>query len=327
MVALEGTYVRRHLHHGWDATLPLIPTVSSGTRITVDQKSGQITIVAIGEGRNKFEPEQCVAALGLRPLFFSIAWKVLDFEVESALAADFVSPDKKSGWSIDFKRKEAKTLKRPTEIGEDAWRAVMTTYERTSELRHSLVHRRTGVREQDGFLVGQDANGGRLRPMFVVEQEAFGRVAQLSASLIIKDRTRWHVERDLLYQLHLLSSLHKHSLAETTERDEPIEVAVILDPDPDKPGIYQLHLATDLVALKATQPDKKAWEDNLILLARQRPEIQLEGCLEDAPDGPTYLDFDNPPSWLTSAPATDPMDNPGPKFTGTIGGTYGSSSP
>ena len=164
--ALEREVLRRGL--------PLIPTVSSGTRITVDQKSGQITIVAVGEGRNKFKPEQCVAALGLRPLFFGIAWKVLDFEVESALAADFGSPDKKSGWSIDFKRKEAKTLKRPTEIGEDAWRAVMTTYERTSELRHSLVHRRTGVREQDGFLVGQDANGGRLRPMSVVEQRRSG---------------------------------------------------------------------------------------------------------------------------------------------------------
>ena len=88
-----------------------------------------------------------------------------------------------------------------------------------------------------------------------------------------------------------------------------------------------MHLAADLVALKATQPDKKAWEDNLILLARQRPEIQLEGCLEDAPDGPTYLDFDNPPSWLTSAPATDPMDKPGPKYTGTIVGPSGSSRP
>ena len=47
--ALEREVLRRGL--------PLIPTVSSGTRITVDQRSGQITIVAVGEGRNKFEPK------------------------------------------------------------------------------------------------------------------------------------------------------------------------------------------------------------------------------------------------------------------------------
>ena len=46
--ALEREVLRRGL--------PLIPTVSSGTRISVDQKSGEIAVVAIGEDRNKFKP-------------------------------------------------------------------------------------------------------------------------------------------------------------------------------------------------------------------------------------------------------------------------------
>ena len=236
-----------------------------------------------------------MALLGLRGLLFGIAWKVIDFEVESALAVAGVPADQKRGWSIDLKRNEAKRVQGPREIGEDAWRAVVASYERTSELRHSLVHRRTGVRDQDGSLVGADVNGGRLRPMSVVERDAFGRIALLSASLMIKDLPRRHVERDLLYELHLLKGMHKLSIGETTERDAPVEIAVILDPDPDNPRTYTLHLAADLAGLKARIPTKDRWEDNLVLWARDPPEIELQCCLEDAPDEPTTIDFDNPP--------------------------------
>ena len=40
-----------------------------------------------------------MTALGLRPLLFGLAWKVLDVEVESALAATLLSPpNESSGW-------------------------------------------------------------------------------------------------------------------------------------------------------------------------------------------------------------------------------------
>ena len=72
----------------------------------------------------------------------------------------------------------------------------MASYERTGELRGGLGHCRSRRRWTGRVLGGQDANGAKADPMSVVEQEAFGRVAQLSASLIIKDRPRSHVERD-----------------------------------------------------------------------------------------------------------------------------------
>jgi hypothetical protein len=243
-------------------------------------------------------PESCVELLALRPLLFGTAWTVLDFLLEEALASAGQTPDLANGnWSIDRKRRHARAgAGQPATISALAWQALMVTYAETSELRHSLVHRAAFTDPATQALVGHDRNGGKLRPMSVVEQEAFVRAVLRAGGLVTAVVREERHEDDLVHQLGQLTGIHRIPLPRLPAGLRLSRLTVIIPADPANPSRYLL----DVPAVKAEwgQPDRR-WVD-LTVRFPDRPGQELRGRLEHAPDATVSIDAAAPPSWLSS---------------------------
>lgn len=189
--------------------LPLVPRETDGSGTARWLLSGdQITAgVRIGDilGSN---PVDCVKLLGLRPLLMGAAWKVLDLLVDEVLEQAGRTPSRGRRWSIDEKAAAVQTISRgPDPLATPTWSALAALYVRTAEIRHSLTHRRVSVGE-DGALVGFDRNGGRLRPLAPVEQDALGRAVIRAAAILVGERWGDRALSDLDGHLAMLSGVH-----------------------------------------------------------------------------------------------------------------------
>lgn len=276
-----------------ERALPLVSLVSDGSSSVVIDMAANTAKAAfrlnevIGPS-----PAGCVRLLGIRPLLVGAAWKVVDLLLEEALRIDGRSPNTKRGWTITSKVAHARAADaRPTSITLSAWQALMTTYANTSELRHSLVHRRAHTDASDA-LVGVDDSGRPLRPLAPDEQDALARAALRSSQLVISAAADDRVAADLDRQLGVLRGVHGVALPTVALSDSLPEVTALLDPAGD--GSYPF----DVPALRARQPFGEVAFADLIVRFRDRPGQELRGRLEDAPHEVVALDADNPPRWL-----------------------------
>jgi hypothetical protein len=287
--ALERDVLRR--------ALPLVPTVSDGTRrIAVDQTTDTVgAAITLGvAGVVGPTPSGCVDLLAIRPLLVGAAWKVIDLLLDTALeVANQKPPNNARNWRIEEKLPKAKAREaRPTSLSAQAWDALMATYVATYELRHSLVHRSVYT-DAANAIVGRTRGGALLRPLAPVEQEALARAALRAADLVIAPVPDPRVEADLLRNLADLNGVHSVTLPAVQLGDSLPEITVIIGPDPNTPGNYLL----DVPALSRHRPPS-GYAD-LIVTTPDRPGQQLTGRLENAPDREISIDFDQPPAWLS----------------------------
>lgn len=273
--------------------LPLVPTTSDGSSTAViDVAANTVQVGVMVSETLGPNPTGCVKLLGIRPLLVGAAWKVVDLLLEEALREAGESPDTKRGWTIKKKVTHAAAGDaQPAAIDMPAWRALMQVYATTSEVRHSLVHRRAHTDTSDA-LVGVDDSGAALRPLAADEQEALARAALRATQLVVATAPDDRVAADLVRQLGVLSGLHGVSLPTVTLAESLPEVTAIIDPAPD--GSYTL----DVPALKARQPFQAATHADLVVQFRDRPGQGVRGRLENAPDETVIIDPDNPPGWL-----------------------------
>lgn len=242
-------------------------------------------------------PGWCVEFLGLRPLLFGTAWTVLDFLLEEALALAGDTPDLANGnWSIDRKRRRARGgVGQPPTVSEDAWQALMVTYAETAELRHSLVHRGAFTDPATQALTGHDRSGGRLRPVTVIEQEAFVHAVLRAAQIVTSMTADERYADDLVHHLGKLAGIHRVALPRLPVDLRLARLTVIVPADTASPGCYVL----DVPAVRAAwgQPGRR-WVD-LTILFTDRPGQELRGRLEHAPDQVVSIDPAAPPAWLS----------------------------
>ena len=280
--------------------LPLVATQSTGdARAIIDMAGGPgQTIVGIGTAGNLgATPEACIDLLQLRPLLFGTAWKVLDLLLEAALAAAGETSGRADGsWPIATKQQKAAVFtERPPAISATSWRALMTMYGKTVELRHSLVHRAVYT-DPAGALVGHNRQGAQLSPVTPEEQEAFGRAVLRATELVLAATPDTRVEADLVRHLGKLRGHHQVGLPTVPASDRLPELTAIVDGDPALPYLYTL----DVPALRARSPWPDAACADLIVRLRDRPGQDLRGRLEHAPDEVVSIDPAAPPGWLSS---------------------------
>jgi len=275
--------------------LPLIPIAADGSiRHTVDLTGDSSGVAVKVSGVLGPTSKKCVEMLALRPLLTGAAWKVLDLLVEAALDQAGAIPDQRRGWSINEKVKQARVgIVKPNFFSDSSWAALLATYVNTAQLRHSLVHRTVHI-DSNNSLVGLDKNGKALRPLTADEQDAFARTALRAASLAVSTSANSRMENDLLRHLHDLRKVHRIPLPSVPPGDQIREIRVLVDPAPNAPNQFLL----DLPAVKAKLAPNRITEADLVIVPRNRPDQELRGRWEDAPNDRMHIDPEHPPHWL-----------------------------
>lgn len=274
--------------------LPLVPleTDGSGTArwlLATDQITAGVRIGDI-VGSN---PVDCVKLLGLRPLLMGAAWKVLDLLVEEVLEQAGKAPSRGRRWTIDEKAAAVQTISRgPDPLVAPTWSALAALYVRTIEIRHSLTHRRVSV-DEDGALVGVDRNGGRLRPLAPVEQDALGRAVIRAAAILVGDHSGARALSDLEGHLAMLNGVHGVELPHAAPLGPITELTLVIDRNSES-GLYEI----DFSHVRRRNPFPDSRHADLILEFSQDSLRVLRGRLEDAPDGLAAIDPEDPPGWL-----------------------------
>jgi hypothetical protein len=147
---------------------------------TFDIEHDRMTIAAAVSSTLGMTLEEAVERLGIRPLAFGAAWKVIDLLLEHALDAAGFQASAGRRWTISEKVQHALQgdgRAVPLSNHPDIWRRLLASYAATEEVRHSLVHRRATV-GTSGELTGTDRQGQPLGPVSEEEQIAFMRAAQ-----------------------------------------------------------------------------------------------------------------------------------------------------
>jgi hypothetical protein len=152
-----------------------------------------------------------VERLGIRPLAFGSAWKVLDLLLEYALAEAGLSPAnrKQKRWRIDEKIAHARSgngQAAPLSTNKAVWQRLMTAYAETEEVRHSLVHRRATVGAA-GEVTGADRSGNALRALTLDEQVHFMRAAQRAVKYLQQNSLSSRDEAAILGELDKLAGV------------------------------------------------------------------------------------------------------------------------
>lgn len=217
--------------------------------------------------------EEAVEKLGIRPLAFGAAWKVLDLLLEYALDAASFQPTRGRRWSIVEKVQHAKQghgQAAPLSTYPDIWQRLLASYAATDEVRHSLIHRRATVGAHSE-ISGRDRQGLPLRPVSKEEQIAFMRAAQRviiymqQATLSSRDQSALLAELDQLANLvgypATSSSVVQHppSLVRV-----PVEVGQEIDMDQLKQGIRRRFSTEEVDVIFAVGADSyQVWLEHI----------------------------------------------------------------
>lgn len=178
----EGTaFERLALAEGF----PLLATTDTVARSTLDLRAGggaTIGVVAI-EDLGAQARQDLIDRL--RPLFFGVAWKVLDLLAEFSLHLDGLRPQDGRTWTISEKQRYASQHRgqiSPWSSHPALWERVCGVYASTVDARHALVHRRF-LLSPAGDMTGIRDRSAVCKPDVTTrEQEAFLRVAQRIAA-------------------------------------------------------------------------------------------------------------------------------------------------
>jgi hypothetical protein len=157
---------------------PIVVETGSARRaeIFLDGRQPAVNIALTPVTTSGRSSEQVIEDLGLRPLLFGAAWKVLDILVEYVLRTTMLQPRFTIKEKV-FKASQGGVVFSPLDAHPEILLRVCTAYAKAEQYRHSLIHRRATA-AANGDFIGVDANGQPLRPLSVLEQSAFCRMVQ-----------------------------------------------------------------------------------------------------------------------------------------------------
>jgi len=286
---LDDTAFERYV---LERALPLVAPDTGSTSGRFDVDANQMSLHVMVHETLGMTMDQAVERLGIRPLCFGAAWKIVDLMLERALREAGLQPKHGARWTIAEKVSRARGgagSANPLSADHDVWVRLLAAYTETEEIRHSLVHRRAQIGAQ-GEVAGEDRNKQPLRPMTASELEEFCRAAQLAVDALQhgldgprgRNRLLWHL--DQLANVTGLPAVGAHEPSQTIPR---IGVATDGAADVDWPTIKE--------RLRSTFP--QAPEIDVLL---ELPAGTFLVRLEDAPDTAERFEPASPPAWSTA---------------------------
>ena len=148
----------------------------------------------------------------VRPLLFGAACKCLDLAVEYGLHSAGERPDGgKREYSIAEKTRRALQAASAF-LAKDAavWTRIAEVFEKTEEVRHSLVHRKFELAPGSGAMTGMgDRNGDPIDDLTNEHQSAFGHLALLTFEVFEHGTLDSRLRAAIVYQLDRLCAIHK----------------------------------------------------------------------------------------------------------------------
>jgi len=261
--------------------------VKDTTKNAVEIRLGtaQISVVAGGK----------TVAVDILPLAFGLAWKILDLQAELAFDSSGLIPSRGQRWLFKDKVRHARAGSGsclPLSADSPVWQALLTSYAKTTQVRHSLVHGQADFLP-NGDLVGHDTQGRPLPPLTRPAQEAFCRAAQRSLNATLNGTITLRERADLAFHLDQLSVIHGLLAIGGVELDHPPLILADGTGNPVRLDIPQL-----LQEALSSWPSLKQFD----LGVRLPDGRTLVGELEYAPKRIVEFDPAQPPDWLFVEP-------------------------
>lgn len=229
-----------------------------------------------------------VVRLGLHPLLFGAAWKILD------VLADHIMYRGMPPSRIQIQQKTSAAMQRrlhfsPLSAYADIEQRVWAAYANADQYRHSLIHRRASV-AANGDFTGTDHAGATLRPLQVAEQDAFILVAQRVAASVAtgvlqpREKTRLAAELDALTALTQLPPLRYPAPSTTIPRVTiPIQTTDIVDMVQVKTLVHNTYPGPEV---------------DVIFEVTDRQAVRYLCALEDSPSKTLSIDENTLEPWL-----------------------------
>jgi hypothetical protein len=233
-----------------------------------------------------------------RPLLFGAAWKCVDLALELGLHVAGIGPADKKVYSIAQKvRDRAKATLSPLSHDMPVWDRLVTLYERTSEVRHCLVHRTFQFNGTGDMTKMADRQGNPIPDLTANEQIAFAQAALHALQAVFDTAPDGRTRALLAYQLDQLAPVHKLGILGGGQA-RPVEHAVQISAQVLPDGQWVVDIDAARAALL------KSWPSKPLANVRITPKgadgnPPLVGRLEEAPSG-VSVTFDPavPPPWM-----------------------------
>ena len=185
--------------------IPLLSEEANSTsaRISLDDRPAAIALTltsTTGQSIGSFLDE-----LGLRPLLFGAAWKILYLLVEFALPV--VGGKRQTIEHRVNAMKLGSVSVTPLSTNSELWSRIRSAYVESVEYRHSIVHRTVGIGADKELIAHSRIANSQSRGLTVEEQIAFCRLAQRVASSVISGELSNRESRALLAELNRLTLL------------------------------------------------------------------------------------------------------------------------
>jgi hypothetical protein len=284
-----------------DRATPLLPR--SENRSVIDLRSVGSTgtdvtpaTVSISVSDSSRSPNDEVSMDDLRPFIFGAAWKVLDFLVELSFEMNGVPPDRRRQYTI--KKKADKAVNdlvhavAPFDSHASLWSRLLHVYSSTTELRHSLVHRRFKVDPDTSEVTGEPEPGeSALQPLTAAEQTAFCQAAQGVAQAVIDRTLPTRRANQLGWTLDQLTAHHRQPLLGAEAVHGVIPTVLVSAGDSQEITV----VPSEILARAQQAVGGVSYFDLMLCLPDGRI---LAGALEDAPRQPVTFRVDGPPNWL-----------------------------
>lgn len=188
---------------------PLLATDGQVAESSYDPSTDHMNIsISLNSILGGMSLPDAVEKLGIRPLAFGSAWKILDLLLEYALREAGIAPGSHR-WTITEKASHAKAGEgKASPLSDDLilWKQLLAAYEATEEVRHSLVHR-CATFGTNGELTGVDRAGAPLRSLSKDEQIYFMRAVQRAAIYLQQPTLSPRDKSALLGELDQLATL------------------------------------------------------------------------------------------------------------------------
>lgn len=211
---------------------PIVPPDIGTATATYDVEKNSMAMATGLQETVGMTLADAVEQLGIVPLAFGAAWKVIDLLVEYAFAAAGLAPGRGTRWTITEKVRLARRASgQASPISPDVavWTRVLTAYAAAEDVRHSLVHRRAEV-DSHGAITGYDKTGAPLRPLVQDEQLAFCRAAQIVATAMIGGSLSTRNRNELCWHLDQLIALTGLPASGISRPTHPVAVVHVLVP-------------------------------------------------------------------------------------------------
>ena len=166
----------------------------------------------------------------LRPLLFGAAWKTLDLLIELALHQAGLRPKMAGRWTIAEKKAHALANRGALDglsTDTDVWARMCALYANTVEARHCLTHRSFMMGPSGDMTNLHDQNGVAEPDITSGEQQAFCRVSQRAAHVVLSSRFSSRDRSSLIWWMDQLANHHRLGVLGGGALGQPIPIVLV----------------------------------------------------------------------------------------------------